>query len=667
MSLYQNSVTVGGLVNLPVFSNDALVPVFYGGVTYKVTMGDILSKVTKATIGLPNVNNTSDLEKPISVATQTALDGKADTVHTHNLTQIAGLNAALSLKADTGHTHSTADVTGLDAALSGKADSVHSHQLADVAGLTGILSGKADTATVTAQLLTKTDVGHTHAATDIIGLPSIPADLATETFVINAIASEPVHAHIHNLNDVTGLVGELASKASVSHGHGISSITGLQTALDSKAAQSHMHGIAGVTGLQTVLDNKTDAGHPHVVGSIMDFNDGVKAVVAGYLKAGSNITLGVDANELTVSSTASGGGAAAVTNNSVKIFEIESTSNFYPGDRGQNAVLLNEIAVGEDSVDFDAYMGTLEFNIPGFYRIHIRTVASLLDVNMQPQNAYDFPSSVVHGTTVESSNFLSISGQTEQLTTSSVTLNHARPTFQTWDREFYADAPQPGGQMRIYTKYCLANTDNSIDASEWTMKHKSVIFVERLTTKTPDTVHVFNLSYTDGAYINPNNKIDAWVLTSSFGKTPAKISYNDGTNGTGFARFIVDEEGVYRIIVQASVRRSGLSESVSEPASENLSCEFGTNVISRNLATMLVQSNLKSSTSITLDQSTDTICAWTHETYALVRTPGAGISVAAWFNSHFADVVLIEEWRLDYNVTVTFERIMPSSSVPFAA
>ena len=42
-------------------------------------------EVTKAQVGLGNVNNTSDLNKPISVATQAALNGKAAINHTHSL------------------------------------------------------------------------------------------------------------------------------------------------------------------------------------------------------------------------------------------------------------------------------------------------------------------------------------------------------------------------------------------------------------------------------------------------------------------------------------------------------------------------------------------------------------------------------------------------------
>ena len=43
---------------------------------------------TKADIGLGNVDNTSDTNKPISTATQTALDGKANTGHNHVVADI---------------------------------------------------------------------------------------------------------------------------------------------------------------------------------------------------------------------------------------------------------------------------------------------------------------------------------------------------------------------------------------------------------------------------------------------------------------------------------------------------------------------------------------------------------------------------------------------------
>lgn len=48
--------------------------------------------------GLTNVNNTSDLNKPISTATQAALNGKAAISHTHTIAQVTGLQAELDSK-----------------------------------------------------------------------------------------------------------------------------------------------------------------------------------------------------------------------------------------------------------------------------------------------------------------------------------------------------------------------------------------------------------------------------------------------------------------------------------------------------------------------------------------------------------------------------------------
>jgi hypothetical protein len=43
---------------------------------------------TKTDVGLGNVDNTSDVNKPISTSTQTALNGKANSSHTHTKSQI---------------------------------------------------------------------------------------------------------------------------------------------------------------------------------------------------------------------------------------------------------------------------------------------------------------------------------------------------------------------------------------------------------------------------------------------------------------------------------------------------------------------------------------------------------------------------------------------------
>lgn len=71
-------------------------------------------------------------------ALTSGLEGKADAVHTHTVSQITNLNlgnyatttaltSGLAGKANTEHTHEIADVTGLQAALNGKAATDHTH------------------------------------------------------------------------------------------------------------------------------------------------------------------------------------------------------------------------------------------------------------------------------------------------------------------------------------------------------------------------------------------------------------------------------------------------------------------------------------------------------------------------------------------------------------
>jgi predicted flap endonuclease-1-like 5' DNA nuclease len=56
--------------------------------------------LVKGDVGLANVDNTADAAKPISTATQTALDAKAASSHTHAVLDVTGLSAILDEKAD---------------------------------------------------------------------------------------------------------------------------------------------------------------------------------------------------------------------------------------------------------------------------------------------------------------------------------------------------------------------------------------------------------------------------------------------------------------------------------------------------------------------------------------------------------------------------------------
>lgn len=124
-------VLESGYQNMPVWSTDGhRIWVLDGSGKYKVAMSGDLSDFVSST----------DLTN--------ALKGKADTSHTHEISNVNGLQAALNGKQPSGsyaaseHTHQIADVENLQTALDGKAGSSHSHTIADVTELQTTLDGK---------------------------------------------------------------------------------------------------------------------------------------------------------------------------------------------------------------------------------------------------------------------------------------------------------------------------------------------------------------------------------------------------------------------------------------------------------------------------------------------------------------------------------------------
>lgn len=62
------------------------------------------------------------------------------------------------------------DVSGLAAALAGKANTSHTHIISDVTNLQTSLDAKATTTALTAGLATKANTSHTHTISDVTGL-----------------------------------------------------------------------------------------------------------------------------------------------------------------------------------------------------------------------------------------------------------------------------------------------------------------------------------------------------------------------------------------------------------------------------------------------------------------------------------------------------------------
>lgn len=74
----------------------------------------------------------------------TALTGKANTNHTHSITNITNLQSQLDGKANSVHTHDDRyyTETEMDTKLDNKANSTHTHNISDVTGLSTSLDGK---------------------------------------------------------------------------------------------------------------------------------------------------------------------------------------------------------------------------------------------------------------------------------------------------------------------------------------------------------------------------------------------------------------------------------------------------------------------------------------------------------------------------------------------
>lgn len=152
------------------------------------------------------------------------------------------VDTKLSSKADSNHTHSISNVTNLQTTLNGKADSNHTHTTATVSA-NGFLSKE-----------------------DKSKLDGI-ATGANKTVVDSSLSgssTNPVQNKVVN--------SALSGKANSSHSHSISNITNLQSALDSKSETGHTHDdrYYTETEMNTKLNGKANSSHTHTASQISD-------------------------------------------------------------------------------------------------------------------------------------------------------------------------------------------------------------------------------------------------------------------------------------------------------------------------------------------------------------------------------------------------------------
>jgi hypothetical protein len=176
------------------------------------TFTGIVSGITKSMIGLANVDNTTDLLKPISNATQTALDLKAS-------------NVALALKANTTDLNLKADITDLNL----KAPIASPTFTGTVSGITKNMIGLANVDNTTDLLKPISTASQTalNLKASLTGIETLSNKTLTAPTFTTPVLGTPASGTATNLTGLplsTGVIGTLAVG---NGGTGATTLTGL--------------------------------------------------------------------------------------------------------------------------------------------------------------------------------------------------------------------------------------------------------------------------------------------------------------------------------------------------------------------------------------------------------------------------------------------------------
>lgn len=146
--------------------------------TFTGTVGGI----SKTMIGLSNVDNTSDANKPVSTATQTALDGKSSTGHTHTLA--TGATDVTATAAELNYVHGV--TSSIQDQLNGKQ-----------------ASGSYATATHTHTVGSLSDWPSAVSTTEVGYLDGVTSGIQTQLDGKQASGSYAAAVHTHTLSQIT--------------------------------------------------------------------------------------------------------------------------------------------------------------------------------------------------------------------------------------------------------------------------------------------------------------------------------------------------------------------------------------------------------------------------------------------------------------------------------
>lgn len=209
--------------------------------------------------GVISVANGSTSAKGV-VQLATVAEATAGTLETKAVTP-KGLKTELDKKANTSHTHAISDVTDLQDALDGKAGASHSHEISDVTGLQSALDGKQGT------LSAGTNISITNGTVSCTYSYSLPAATTSARggVVVSTTASNGVALAISS-----GTVSVAATAASTT------AVGTVRLATTTEATTGTSEAVAVTPkGLKTELDKKANSSHTHNYQAVLTAGNGI--------------------------------------------------------------------------------------------------------------------------------------------------------------------------------------------------------------------------------------------------------------------------------------------------------------------------------------------------------------------------------------------------------
>ena len=209
--------------------------------------------------GVISVANGSTSAKGV-VQLATVAEATTGSIETKAVTP-KGLKTELDKKANTSHTHAISDVTDLQDALDGKAGASHSHEISDVTGLQSALDGKQGT------LSAGTNISITNGTVSCTYSYSLPAATTSARggVVVSTTASNGVALAISS-----GTVSVAATAASTT------AVGTVRLATTTEATTGTSEAVAVTPkGLKTELDKKANSSHTHNYQAVLTAGNGI--------------------------------------------------------------------------------------------------------------------------------------------------------------------------------------------------------------------------------------------------------------------------------------------------------------------------------------------------------------------------------------------------------